>query len=574
VNVVTLTVSEPGRRLARALPYPRRHGNPRAELEAAWDSADGIVLVLALGASVRLIAPLLADKRTDPAVVCLDDAGQFAVALCGGHAGGANALAREVAALTGATPVVTTASDVLGVPALDLFEGFVPSGDLAGAGAALLAGSRVRIDNDAAWPLPAKLLALTTDPSRNDAPAAGRVTVRVTDRIVEEEGPRTVTLRPPSLVVGIGTSSHATVETAHEAVATALAAAGMVPASLGCVATIDRRATHPAVTGLAALLGCRIVTFGAEELRALEVPNPSVAVSEAVGSPSVAEAAALAAAGPGGALVATKSTAGPPGEPATVTVALARRAGPQGSLSVVGVGPGDASHRSFAAAAAVRHAQAVVGYRGYVELCEDLLNPTQLVERYELGAELERSQRALELAAEGLTVALVCSGDPGIYAMASPVFELAAADPRLAAVPVTVVPGTSAGQASAALLGAPLGHDHAVISLSDLHTPWERIAARLAAAAAADYVVVLYNPRSKARTWQIEAARALLLSHRSPDTPVGLVTDAGRPGQQVTMTTLGALECDAVTMTTCVVVGCSTTAVLAGRMVTPRGYPT
>ena len=163
----------------------------------------------------------------------------------------------------------------------------------------------------------------------------------------------------------------------------------------------------------------------------------------------------------------------------------------------------------------------------------------------------------------------MCSGDAGIYAMASLALELV--DDALD-VDVEVVPGVTASLAAAAVLGAPLGHDHVTISLSDLLTPWPVIERRIRAAADADLVVALYNPRSRGRPWQLGAAREILLEQREPTTPVGVVTDAARPGQRATITTLAALDPDLVGMTTCVVIGSSTTAVVAGRMVTPRGY--
>jgi cobalt-precorrin 5A hydrolase/precorrin-3B C17-methyltransferase len=167
---------------------------------------------------------------------------------------------------------------------------------------------------------------------------------------------------------------------------------------------------------------------------------------------------------------------------------------------------------------------------------------------------------------------MVCSGDAGVYAMASPVLELTD-QPAFARVIVDVVPGVTAGLAASARLGAPLGHDHVLISLSDLLTPWERIEARLRAAAHSDLVVVLYNPRSEKRTWQLGKALGILGSGRPPTTPVGIVTDVGRHGEQVIVTTLEEVDPAMVTMTTCVIVGSSTTVVLSDRMVTPRGYP-
>jgi cobalt-precorrin 5A hydrolase/precorrin-3B C17-methyltransferase len=277
----------------------------------------------------------------------------------------------------------------------------------------------------------------------------------------------------------------------------------------------------------------------------------------------VAEAAALAAAGPGAALVVEKQRS------ADATVAVARRARPDGHLAVVGLGPGDAALRTPAATAAVRHADAVVGYGPYVDLVDDLLTARQAVVRSPIGAETERCREALRRAAAGETVALVCSGDPGVYAMASLVCELAAGfgDP-----PVTVVPGVTAALAAAAVLGAPLGHDHAAVSLSDLLTPWPLIEQRLQAVADGDFTVSLYNPRSKRRTGQLDRALAILAGRRPPGTPAAIVTDAGRPGQRVIRTTLADLDPEAVDMLSLVVIGSTTTRWLGDRMVTPRGY--
>jgi len=210
----------------------------------------------------------------------------------------------------------------------------------------------------------------------------------------------------------------------------------------------------------------------------------------------------------------------------------------------------------------------IIGYGPYVDACADLLTPSQEVVRSPIGDETVRAKQAVSEAGAGRRVALVCSGDAGIYAMASLVFEVAGD----AGVDVEVVPGVTAALAAAALLGAPLGHDHVMISLSDLLTPWPAIEARLQAAATADLVVALYNPRSRGRTWQFDAARTILLGHRSPSTPVGVVTDAARPGQTVHVSTLGEVDAETIGMTTCVIIGSSTTRVVGGRMLTPRGY--
>ena len=186
-----------------------------------------------------------------------------------------------------------------------------------------------------------------------------------------------------------------------------------------------------------------------------------------------------------------------------------------------------------------------------------------------LGNEMERAVLALSEARAGGSVALVSSGDVGVYAMASPVLEIAGDD-----VDVVVVPGVTAAQAAASLLGSPLGHDHCSISLSDLLTPWEVIRSRVKAAAEGDFVVSLYNPRSKGRDWQLGKVKEVLLEHRPPDTPVGIVRNAYREDQEVNLTDLASLQPEVVDMLTIVVVGSSRTRVVAGRMVTPRGYLT
>jgi cobalt-precorrin 5A hydrolase/precorrin-3B C17-methyltransferase len=382
--------------------------------------------------------------------------------------------------------------------------------------------------------------------------------VIVTDRAVDPDRDLVV-LHPPSLVVGVGASTDASGTAAPALLDEALAASGLAIDAVACVATIDRRAGDAAVTAL----GLPVRAFDAATLASVDVPNPSAIVEAEVGTPSVAEAAALAAAGAGAELVVTKRKA------ATVTVAIARRAQPEGSVAVVGLGPGHPGHRTSAAVVAIRRADVVIGYERYVDQCADVLRATQHVIRYPIGLEADRCRDALSRASAGARVALVCSGDPGVFAMAGLVHELAAAN---GSPPVEVVPGITAASAAAALLGAPLAHDHAFLSLSDLLTPWNVIERRLRAIAATDLALALYNPRSSRRTWQLDRARSILLESRSPCTPIGVVTDASRPDEQVVVTTLDGLDCDVVGMLSIVVVGTSSSFERNGRIVTPRGY--
>lgn len=526
---------------------------PAEAVRDAWAAADAIVLVMAVGAAVRLVAPHLDDKHADPGVVCVDTAGRFAVALTGGHEGGANALADRIAAHLHATSVVTTASEAAGhLPLGDLGarHGVTVEGDVAAVAGAVLAGEAPRLWREVAWPL---------------GPVAGAVEVAdadtgpllwLTDRVVAPAVP-TVLLRPPSLVVGVGASRGVTMEEVRDLVDRALADAGLSPASVAHLTTADVKADEAGILEAAAARGWEVVTHPAEALAATRVPNPSEVVAAAVGTPSVAEAAAVQQ---GGHLVVEKTAS------AMATVAIARRRA-RGHLALVSLGPGSEDLVPPMARDVLRHAEVVVGYGPYVDQASAFVGRGAALERFGLGDEVARADRAIALAREGRSVALVGSGDVGVYAMASPTLERVPAD-----VDVTIVPGVTAALAASALLGAPFGHDHCSISLSDLLTPWERIRARVEAAAAGDLAVALYNPRSRLRHWQLAEAVAILRAHRPDDTPVGVVRDAFRPDQQVQVTTLGELDVTTVQMTTVVLVGASHSRLRHGRIVTPRGY--
>ncbi|SDY92247.1 cobalt-precorrin 5A hydrolase / precorrin-3B C17-methyltransferase [Micromonospora pattaloongensis] len=545
-------------RLADAWPgRTRRYAGTVAEqLRAAWSDCGAIVCFLAVPATVRLAAPLLRDKDTDPGVVCVDEAGRYAVPVLGGHGGGANGLAAAVGEVLGAEPVVTTGTDAVGRTPLDSYGselGFrLPDPTaVAAVTRAVLDGAALRVEADAVWPLPPLVTA---------APAP--YTLAVTDRA---DVAADLVYRPPSLVVGVGASRGAPADELDALIDAALADAALVPESVRALATADVKADEPGIVEVARRRGWPLLTYPAAELAAEAVPNPSEVVRAAVGTPSVAEAAALRAAraaGRAAALVVEKRAA------AMSTVAVARLT-PRGRLTVVGLGPGAADLRTPRATAALRRAAVVVGLDQYVDQIRPLLTAGTRVLASGLGAEEERARTAVTLATEGHAVALIGSGDAGVYAMASPALQVAGAD-----VDVEVVPGVTAALAAAALLGAPLGHDHAYLSLSDLHTPWAVIADRLRACAEADLVVSLYNPRSRRRTAQFDEALAILGKHRPASTPVGVVRDATRPGERVVRTTLRALADDPsiVDMLSVVVVGSSRTATVAGRIVTPREY--
>ena len=542
--------------------YP---GKPSEALRAAWADCDRIVVFLAAGAAVRIAAPLLADKRRDPGIVCVDDAGRYAVALAGGHAGGANDLAARVAEALGAEPIITTASESLGLQALDSFGediGFrVEEGsDLAGVGATLVSGDTVRLVSERRWPLgplPENVVKRVEDAPDENACEDATARLVVSDRLVDQPGPGCVVYRPPSLVVGVGCSRGASEDEILTLVRSTLRAARLSAKSVAALASVDVKADEPGLLRAAESLGVQVRFRSAEELSRVEVPNPSSVVEGAVGTPSVAEASVIAA---GADLVVEKQKS------RNATAAVGRLP-VRGKLRLVGLGPGtDALIPPMAREALIR-SEVVVGLEQYVERVRHLLRPGTSIVTLPLGDEIARAEKALAAARVGGSAALVSSGDVGVYAMASPALELAGAD-----VDVEVIPGITAAQAAASLLGSPLGHDHCSISLSDLLTPWEIIETRVKAAAAGDFVVSLYNPRSKGRDWQLGKVQSILLDQRPPDTPVGIVKNAYREDAEVSLTTLSSLRPEDVDMLTVLVIGSSRTKLVAGRMVTPRGY--
>ena len=239
-------------------------------------------------------------------------------------------------------------------------------------------------------------------------------------------------------------------------------------------------------------------------------------------------------------------------------------------LFVVGIGPGDPRFLTSEARAAMEAAEVICGYTVYVDLMAPLF-PGKEFFSTPMRRELERCRRALELAQSGRTVAMVCSGDAGVYGMAAPVLELL---PAYADVEVEIVAGVTAALSGAAVLGAPLGHDFCVISLSDLLTPWEVIEKRLECAAEGDFAICLYNPSSRRRGDHLSRACRILLQSRSGETACGLVRNIGREGEEKKLLSLSELEREKVDMFTTVFIGSSTTKNIGDCLVTPRGYRT
>ncbi|BDA82590.1 precorrin-3B C(17)-methyltransferase [Aureimonas sp. SA4125] len=574
---------------ARVAAADLRFAEAGPHLRALFTEGRPVVAVMAAGAVIRLLAPVLSDKSAEPPVLAVADDGSVVVPLLGGHHG-ANDLARRLAGALGAVAAVTTAGDLRFGVALDAPPPgwrLDPACDAKAVMAELVAGASARLDGRAEWletsRLPLPSAGTDAGSGAGDDSAATAVTLTVTDLA---RAPESLELlyRPATLALGLGAERHAPAEEAIALATSVLAEAGVSPLSLAGVFSLDLKADEPAVHAVAAHFGVPARFFDAARLEA-EAPrlkNPSDVVFAETGCHGVAEGAALAATGPSGELLVAKRKG------ARTTAALARAPVPigitakgraRGTLYVVGIGPGGAEWRSPEVSRMIAESTDLVGYSLYLDLLGPLAEGKARHD-FDLGAEEKRVRHAMELAGEGRTVALVCSGDAGIYAMATLVFELLDSDgigPAARRIEIAVSPGISALQAAAARAGAPLGHDFCTISLSDLLTPWPDIQRRITAAAEGDFVIAFYNPVSKRRRTQLAFARDRLLEHRPADTPVILATNLGRAGETVRIVELAALDVDDVDMLTVVIVGSSETRVVTtgdGRRwaFTPRGY--
>jgi cobalt-precorrin 5A hydrolase/precorrin-3B C17-methyltransferase len=587
--VLTARGADLARRLAADLPGAEVHGlatrvesadivfsDTTARLRDLFTDGRPIVAVCAAGIAVRALASLLADKHIEPPVVALSEDGRAVVPLLGGHRGG-DTLARRIGVLLGIEPAITAAGDARFGIALD----DPPAGwrlanphDYKSFTARLLAGATVRLAGHAPWLTDSNL------PFADDA----TLSIVVTER-AHTGSPDELVYHPAVIAIGVGCERGTDPAELDALVRETLAKAGLAAAAVAGVYSLDLKADEPAVHALASELGVTARFFDAQRLEA-EAPrlaNPSATVFAEVGCHGVAEGAALAPAGPQATLLVPKRKS------ARATCAIAVAPTPiglagrgRGSLALVGLGPGDAAWRTPEAQAAVTRASDVVGYSLYLDLLGRAAAGKAL-HPYALGEEEARVRAALDLATLGRDVALVCSGDPGIYAMAALVFEMIEQGGRTDwhRPEITVVPGISALQAAAARAGAPLGHDFCAISLSDLLTPWPVIERRLRAAAEGDFVVALYNPVSRQRRRQFDAAMEILRGHRPAATPVILARNLGRAGETLRIIELAEVTAAQVDMLTVVLVGSSQTRRVArgdgstkgGAWVyTPRGY--
>ncbi len=551
----------------------------RTHMQNCFRIGEPIIAVMASGAVIRLLANVLEDKHSEPPVLAVAEDGSSVVPLLGGHHG-ANDLAKRLADVLKSHAAITTAGDLrFGIALDNPPQGWTLANpeNAKAVMAQILSSQEVRIQgrylNGAKWLMESNL------PLDDDGECV--ISISETDR---EALPLELIYNPKRHVIGVGCERGTEPQEVIGLIEKVLTENELPIGCIAGIASIDLKADETAIHEAAKYFNIPTRFYSATVLEE-ETPrlvHPSDVVFAEVGCHGVSEGAALASVGSDGELVIPKVKS----KRATVAIArsqeiveMSELGRSQGRLFVVGIGPGQDDWRSPEVTRMVQEATDLVGYSLYLDII-DSISQGKTRHDFDLGKEEDRVRHAMELAGEGKDVALVCSGDAGIYAMATLVFELLAdggLSDAASRIAIEVSPGISALQAAAARAGAPLGHDFCTISLSDLLTPWEAIQMRVKAASEGDFVIAFYNPVSKRRRTQLEYAKGVLLKHRPDNTPVILATNLGREGELVRVVPLVELDINEVDMLTVVIVGSSETATVDtgdGKtwVYTPRGY--
>jgi cobalt-precorrin 5A hydrolase/precorrin-3B C17-methyltransferase len=513
-----------------------------ATLRELYQQGTPIIALCAAGIVIRTLAPLLLEKGAEPPVLAVAEDGSAVVPLLGGL-GGVNVMAREIAAALEVAAAITTSGELrFGTCLLNPPSGYA-LGDLELGKrfvSDLLAGETVRIEGEAPWLAQAQL--------PEDAQARLAVHVSHAERA---PAANELLIYPRNVVVAVD----AGLVNVAGAIREALHQAKIAVQSLACLLAADSEMASSALREAALELGVALRFVGAEKALGERLRT-------AIGQPvSMIESDTVAIA-----------VAEQPLDPLQI-------GRPRGRLAVIGLGPGAAELMVPAVKAELARANDVLGYETYVRMAGPF-RADQVLHCTDNREEMQRARHAFELAAQGRSVVVVSSGDPGVFAMAAAVLEALheSTDVHWHNVDLEILPGVSASLATAAQAGAPLGHDFCVLSLSDNLKPWSIIEKRLDLAAQADLALAFYNPISRSRPWQLGQALDIVARHRVPETPVVLGRDIGRPGQTLRVTTLGQLTPDQVDMRTMVLIGSSLTCVFprvgGGDWVyTPRWYP-
>ena len=550
-----------------------------AQLAADWHSFDALIFIGAAGIAVRKIAPLLQDKTSDPAVVTCAETGAHVISLTAGHLGGANRLARRVARILGGQAVISTGTDSNGLPAFDEIAAqeharILNAAKIHACNAALLQGKSIAFCGPQS--IYERYFARSEQIvfAANPATVTAHYAVRWDTEAALPEGVTHLDVSSRSVVLGLGCRRGVALERLLPLVEGFLAAHSLTPQNVAGIATCDIKADEAAVLQLGKRWQCPVAFYTAEELANVQTPSPSEKVRAMVGTASVCEAACLLSAGygqyPAPTLCAPKEIF------ADVTLALARlphlrTAAKTGRVTVAGIGSGAPGQLTPDVAVALRRCDTVAGYSRYLDLVRERIHGKNIIQSGMTG-EMERCLATLEAAHAGRDVCMVCSGDPGILAMAGLLFELRGREPRFADLEIHVLPGITAASTAAATLGAPFQNGFALVSLSDLLTDTEEVRQNLKAIALSALPVALYNPAGKKRRQLLAETLAIFRQQRGGQTLCAYVKNAGRPQESKWIGILADFPANDVDMSTLVVIGGPHTLLDDGVLYEARGY--
>ena len=553
---------------------------PKDFLKDHWQKNNQLIFIGSIGAVVRLISPFVSSKENDPAILVMDSKAKNIIPILGGHKQGGDRFANELSAALEAEAIFTSDSFIERKISLDCFGkgwGWERGGDNVDWRNLMIKQARERknvVFQSKGSKLWHKLKACSNFSflEKND-----QISSKNIDLYIGQEKNSICSWHPSSIIIGIGCERNTDEKLIQRAINESFSEKGLSLLSIACIATIDKKNDEIGLLNLSKKNEWPIYFFSALELSKVKVPTPSNVVLKEMGTPSVAEAAAISQGAESGSLIQEKQIHyAKEDEFGAVTIALVELDKPfaphKGELHLIGSGPGKLEMLTSDSRQALTRCAAWIGYGPYLNYLETIRRHDQVRIDSELTFEKDRCQQALDLAKQGARVALISSGDSGIYGMAGLALELWL-DESVESRPLFQVhPGISSFQMAAAKLGAPFMHDFCSISLSDLLTPWNKIEKRLQSAAKGDFVIAIFNPKSIKRDWQLKKAVDLLLEFRDKSTPVAIARELGRPEENIEIHTLESLPFNQVDMLTILVIGNSQSVIKNNKFLTPRGY--
>ena len=549
------------KRIEEALPSysftKHKKGKPILDFaKESFEAGEALIFIGAMGIAVRTIAPLVKDKLKDPPVIVIDELGQNVIPILSGHYGGANELAVEIAKGIKANPVITTATDINNAFSVDVFarENNLEINNkegIAKVSTKALAGKPITISIKGYPPEEEVDVIISNDVDDFDKSKLG----------LKQSG--SIEFVDSGIVVGIGCKKGKTFDELRSFLEEMVETLGRELTEITAIATIDIKEEEEGIKALSKVLSVPVLTFDSAILEKVEGEfSSSDFVKSITGVDNVCERAALATTFGKGDMILSKTSR----DGMTLAMVELKK---EKTIYVVGMGPGAHESMTKEAEDALNKADVIIGYTVYLDLLKDRYSHKEMLST-PMKQEVDRCRMCFDEANKGKTVAMVCSGDAGIYGMASIMYEIS--QEYDGEWNLEIVPGITAAISGAAVLGAPLNHDFAIISLSDLLTPWEKIERRLRAASEGDFAIAIYNPSSKKRKDYLKKACDILLENYEPERPCGYVKNIGREGTEYKICTLRELRDEEVDMFTTVFIGNSMTKVIDDKLVTPRGY--